>query len=413
MSLIGDMKTYTQNKSKESQGFAIMLFAFFLVTILPQMLYIQRGDAGGTGAKAILLLSFYAIAMIVIIVKKIRINFKELLVGLLFLAIQIIVNITPSQYTTFSSSIMISIATATSYYIFFEAFFPSRKLEREDIALFARLYQIFIIYACLVNIVNNWSIIPSIITSLNGYAWNAKSFFSNRNTFALFLLAGIILSVYRLIMKRKNLLDTVIILFIILNLVLTLSRTALLGMFVFIMVLWMFREKRGGLKDQFKGLALVVTIICLIVATGLADFFIYAVIRVDAGSTNRLEIGRTAWDIFKDGNLLTGEGYGIYNFITFHNTYLGILLGGGLLLMFFYVRVFLRAIKTNISILKKEHDMGVFFAVGMLCYLIVSITESIIPFFSSAQDMIFTILLFMIPKYYLNSIVEKKVYGVR
>lgn len=407
------MNIYTQNESKKSHGFAILLFTFFLITILPQMLYIERGDAGGTLIKAGLLLSFYTFAVFVIITKRMRINIKELLVGLLFFAIQIFANIIPSEYTIFSSSVMIDVAIATSYYIFLVAFFYTRKLNREDIGLFARLYQIFILYACLINIVTNWSNIPGVITLSSGYAYNFQSFFSNRNTYGLFLLVGVFLSGYRLTIIRKNLLDILIGLFIIMNLVLTLSRTSLLGTLVFLVVLLVFREKKKKFKGLVKTVVLFVVISCLIVATGLADFFVHAVIRADAGSAHRVEIWVLALNVLRDGRLLTGVGYGISNFLTLHNTYLHILLNGGLLLMAFYVRVFVKAIKNNINLIKKEADIGAFFVAVLLSYMTVSMTESSIPFFSSAQNMIFTIIVFMIPKYYLNSIIEKKTYRDR
>ncbi|MGI6114417.1 MAG: O-antigen ligase family protein, partial [Mahellales bacterium] len=336
------MNIYTQNESKKSRGFAVLLFTFFLITVLPQMLYIERGADGGTLIKAGLLLSFYMLVVFVIIIKRMKINIKELLVGLLFFAIQILVNIIPSEYTIFSSSVIIDAAIATSYYIFLVALFSTRKLDREDIGLFARLYQIFILYACLINIVTNWSLIPSIITLSSGYAYNFKSFFSNRNTFALFLLAGVFLSGYRLTMMRKNLLDTLIGLFIIMNLVLTLSRTSLLGMLVFFVVILVFREKKKKFKGLVRTAVLFGAIICLIVATGLADFFIHAVIRADAGSTGRFDIWGIALNILIDGRILSGVGYGISKFLTLHNTYLHILLSGGLLLMAFYVRVFVK-----------------------------------------------------------------------
>jgi hypothetical protein len=90
----------------------------------------------------------------------------------------------------------------------------------------------------------NRSNIPSLIESSISYEYNIKSFFSNRNTFAAFLLVGIYLTVYRLVFIRKNLLDILIGIFVVMNLILTLSRTSIAGMLIFLLVLSVFR-KRG------------------------------------------------------------------------------------------------------------------------------------------------------------------------
>lgn len=404
MSLSGSGNMNTKNEKEVYHSFAVLLFFFFLITVLPQMLYIERGNVGGTQVKALLLVSFYVIALLMLLRKKIKINEKELLVGLLFLAVQLFANIIPSQYTHFSSAIMINIAIATSYYLFLESFFSRLRLERDDIALFARLYQIFILYACVVNVVTNWSIIPSLITSLNGYAFTTSSFFSNRNTFALFLLAGVILSIYRLKIKNKNLTDICLLAFIIFNLILTLSRTSLLGMLVFFIVIRVFRDQGKEYKGIFKLLAIGAMFISLITVSGLADFFINSVLRADVGSTGRIEIWEAVGNIYKNSNLLTGVGMGISDFITIHNTYLSILLYGGIFFIAFYIRVFVRFIKLCSYILKQEYDIGIYFVASLLAFFSVTLTETCIPFFSSSQAMIYTILVFMIPRYYANTI---------
>lgn len=198
----------------------------------------------------------------------------------------------------------------------------------------------------------NRSNIPSLIESSISYEYNIKSFFSNRNTFAAFLLVGIYLTVYRLVFIRKNLLDILIGIFVVMNLILTLSRTSIAGMLIFLLVLSVFRKRGRKFIGLVKAAAITAILILLILVTGLDGFFVDAVIRVNAGTSNRVALWITC-----------------------------------------------------LNILRSESDIGVYFAAIFLSYAAVSMAESITPFLSSAQNLIFTIIVFMIPQYYSNSIV--------
>ena len=251
----------------------------------------------------------------------------------------------------------------------------------------------------------NRSNIPSLIESSISYEYNIKSFFSNRNTFAAFLLVGIYLTVYRLVFIRKNLLDILIGIFVVMNLILTLSRTSIAGMLIFLLVLSVFRKRGRKFIGLVKAAAITAILILLILVTGLDGFFVDAVIRVNAGTSNRVALWITCLNILRSGRWLTGVGYGILDYFNAHNTYLSILLSGGILLGAFYLRFLIKTIKSYIYIIRSESDIGVYFAAIFLSYAAVSMAESITPFLSSAQNLIFTIIVFMIPQYYSNSIV--------
>jgi O-antigen ligase len=176
-------------------------------------------------------------------------------------------------------------------------------------------------------------------------------------------------------------------------------------MLIFLLVLSVFRKRGRKFIGLVKAAAITAILILLILVTGLDGFFVDAVIRVNAGTSNRVALWITCLNILRSGRWLTGVGYGILDYFNAHNTYLSILLSGGILLGAFYLRFLIKTIKSYIYIIRSESDIGVYFAAIFLSYAAVSMAESITPFLSSAQNLIFTIIVFMIPQYYSNSIV--------
>lgn len=388
----------------KSIRFPFVLFVFFLVTVLPQMLYVERGDSIGTVLKGVLLATFFCISFLKLLKINISIDIKELLVGIIFLGLQYFINIIPSRYSYLSIEIVMSFAISTCYYIFLEGLFGKLKITRDEISVFARLYQGFIVYACTVNVFLNWSNLLQMIRSLEPYTYNFQSFFSNRNTFALFLLVGAILSLYRIHIKGKGYIDIFILIFVTVNLILTQSRTSILGLITFVIVIVLLGEPKKGLNRFLKLVGFISVSIIVVYITGLGDFFVLSIIRADAGSASRTEIWRYTFDLIKNNNIISGLGFGIDDHLNSHNTYLNIFAIGGLVFTLFYFMIFTRTFNHTLRVIKEDYSLGIYFIAALLCFLTISITESIIPYFPSAQSLIFTILVFMIPKYYKNAL---------
>ena len=98
----------------------------------------------------------------------------------------------------------INILISFVYYVLFMSVLSTEKIDRKGILVFADYYKIFILYACILNFIINRDNLLDIVEITSAYDYNFSSFFTNRNTFAAFLLVGVMLSFYSVSIRKSK-----------------------------------------------------------------------------------------------------------------------------------------------------------------------------------------------------------------
>ena len=112
------------------------------------------------------------------------------------------------------------------------------KTTKENIIYFMKYMIIFAIIACLYNIVKNWTLILNLTNITSSYQVDLKSFFPNRNQFGMFLFIAIVANNYRTLVSKKNSAYYMVNFLLIMNLMMTMSRGAILAVLIFYIILY-------------------------------------------------------------------------------------------------------------------------------------------------------------------------------
>ena len=160
-----------------------------------------------------------------------------------------------------------------------------------------------IIYSAY-NVFTNFSNFTSIFNTYDVYKVNFSSFFNNRNNFSLILLIGIITLQYlfeKKIIKKYNFI--VILAFFIFNLIVTLSRTAIISVLLFYIIYIFFDNKKKNRK-LFVFLGILLIILTFAFVPNLLELLNKFIIRKEYGLTSRTVIWQYARGLVKDTIIL-------------------------------------------------------------------------------------------------------------
>lgn len=386
--------------------FSILLFIFFFSTVLPQMLYLTREDTVGIILKVFLTIVVLSYILFWVIKQQLEINIIEILLGIILLLIQIFSNWIFSYLDAgITLEGMVNISISFLYYVLFMSLLSLEKVGKKGILIFGDFYNFFLLYACIVNIILNYQNILDLNIMSSSYEYNFSSFFTNRNTFALFLLIGVMLTLYSMSVRSITF-DKIIFLIIILNLLLTFSRTALLGSLVFISLFYILNIRKHIFRKIILLIFFLVIIFTISSITGFNSFFLNNIIRLEVGTTGRTAIWKEVLEVINSNNIFFGVGQSIAKYYTIHNTLLTILAYGGILLVIFYIFLFIGIIRIDVKIYKRDKQLGALFISSLITFFVISNTETIIPFLSNALNTIYTILIVLMPRYCINMLSE-------
>jgi O-antigen ligase len=278
------------------------------------------------------------------------------------------------------------------------------KTTKENIIHFMKYMIIFAIIACLYNIVKNWTLILNLINITSSYQVDLKSFFPNRNQFGMFLFIAIVANNYRTLVSKKNSAYYMVNFLLIMNLMMTMSRGAILALLIFYIILYIQQLKSK--KTLISLIIILSTVITVIFSNSqLRDFIVRNVVRADAGVAGRLDVWKMGVNVYSKSNLLSGVGFhtGIdiakaagFRFDQFHNFFIDILVSGGLIelmfmvitILYVYRRVMIKCWDRNYKRIYKA-SMGAIIALGLV--------ESVSFFSIGFVDTIYTIFFITIP----------------
>ena len=284
-----------------------------------------------------------------------------------------------------------------------------RKLSVESIENVLRFYSIISLIISIITVFLNFDQIRQIVSgSASAYSVALRGFFPNKNMFGDFAASGTVISAYYAGIQKKIRYVVVLIVQFAVT-VLTLSRAALLFVFIFGLAFGFFiASKKSGKEFKFfRGLLffLFICVLCLILLYFTNDAFQVLinnrVLRLDVGDAGRSGIQNNAIQLLREAGFLRWLfGYGpsglnsLFN-RDVHNTYLNLILTGGIARLL----LFLLGIGFSFKVLWKsrDHVLSSFCLSCLISYLVFSLFETVVYFELGLFSFVILFLIMFIP----------------
>lgn len=393
---------------KEKKVRLELVLIFYLIAC--NMLQILMIDAKGSLYDSIwkaCILVFTIFSCVYISLKyKLKLNKNNTLIWLIFTMLTTISNICNGcLLANFSFNNFVTYIYPIISFFIFAVVFGNISFDEECLKNFLNYFIIFITYTCIFNMIYNYSSIINFINIKNSNEVQISSFFDNRNTFALYLLYGILSNIIIITYyKNKNKIYLFTLLLFALNAFLTLSRTNILCIAIFIFTLYLTsKDMRKNRKITLLICCGILVIICI---PQFRNFISHNLIRKEAKLSNREVIWKYGINLYRE-NELTGIGMNnalnklkdLSQYTSFHNTYLSILLDGGIVSAIGYMILFIYDLKKIIMIKKYNSELFRIFIAIFIVYTVNGITETNILFQTSATSFLCTTFVFILPVY--------------
>lgn len=280
------------------------------------------------------------------------------------------------------------------------------------------------VIACAYNLVFNFADIMNVSDLTNSYQANFKSFFANRNQFAIFLAMMIIASLYVLkSMEYKSRLYKLFFVIATVSLLLTFSRTAIaaVGLFLILVAHWELRTR--FFKKYLALTASIVMVLILLSLPMVQNLVNTLIVREDSISdvSGRGEIWQMGLSLVPGRDIVFGVGEfsGLeraerngFEFTQFHSFYVDSLVLGGvfwLLLMVGILLVVVMRVRKGMRY-SKYYPMAYY---GFVPFVILSAFESVGLFGIGYVDTIVTVFFVSIPLLYANYATERHIASPR
>lgn len=392
-----------------NENFSKITFYYFLLAILPTII---MGFLNISTYNNIIIWIWDVIMIIGLLIfcilKKIKLHKKNFFIVIMFLGIiglQII-----AYYFAISNNLVNKLYTILPaiYFVHFICSYVLIGGQKKTVEWnkFFKFFIVFVVFACLYNFIINLNKFSSILSFNNKYL-GFSSFFNHRNGFGQLLFFGIVSNVIILsqVKERKYYISLI---FMLVNLILTFSRTSILSTFIFFFIYFslnMFSKKEN--KSTFIA---IICIACLIVGTviilnnnKLIQFIDYYIFRAEDGLSGRDTVWKLVLPKIEGRKLLTGYGLGssskileTYGLTNSHNSIIEILLTGGIPFLIFYIVISINIFKNvNNFYDKKQKKIYKSFLIGIIVYIMF---EKVLLFSTGYAAIMFTIFLIIIPK---------------
>lgn len=388
-----------------------ILFIYMIATNLLQILLIDaKGNVYDSLWKIFILGVLIVFAFFKSLKVKQKISKKKLFFWGVFVLISSITLIFNGDLENFNSSIMVSFFFPIICSFIFLVLFGQQTIDERGLEKFLKMFIFYVLYMCIYNFIVNFDVISNFMNISSAYQVDIASFYNNRNTFAYYLIFGIISTT--MLIKSYEVNKNVylpILLFFIINIILTLSRTAMLSVLIFYFILFLFNSKRKQKITLFLLIGICLMIVSFV--PSINSFVFNNLVRADSGVTGRGAVWNFGVDLLRKSNMFFGLGYDEPHMLltmsylgisSFHSTFLTLLLCGGLLLFSCFLGIILYSFIIAVKIKYYNKKIGLFFVSIIMVYLCYGVTESQIIFFSSSTNFVATSFVCLIPTYVLN-----------
>lgn len=259
------------------------------------------------------------------------------------------------------------------------------------------------------------------MSATSAYGNELTSFFISNHEYALYLFLGIqsCMFCYQFFIdtdRRKKGKYLLLAGLFLVNLILTFSRTALLGVLVLAFV-FLLTGKNNRTKRMLIFL-LIMSIAVLLFIPALRDFFVKIVLS-DNDDAGRIGMWNYGLELFKDSAFiekLTGQGFTkitdmLFIFSqhkNFHNSYIQVLLQYGMIGLSFLIGLILSSVINGIRVFRKNRFIGAMFISMTLSTAAYMFTNTTIIMQSNIDSYILTIFVIILPIYVKNAIYSNK-----
>ncbi len=310
-----------------------------------------------------------------------------------------------TDYKLFINTILLSVGVFTIICLS-----NSFILSEEELNLFMVKMLHFVIFACLYNVIINIDLLLFGSSTLHVKRQFA-SFFSNKNTFGILLVIGIIVCTYLYMLNKKSKFFFVF-LFFILNLIWTESTNSLISVIIFLATFFFMFYKINYIKRTliiFAGVSISFFLLRSNFFEGVVNFMRFGDISELSGRTNLWLAGLK---VFSE-NIIFGIGLGHsprilsnsgYENDQFHNGYIEILVSGGIVLFIIYFLLASIFIYKLRILRLKNNLMGSIYLAGFLSLLFSTFFESLLLFRGGYFSGIITLFYIFMPLTLINSI---------
>ena len=355
-----------------------------------------------------------------IIIKNIRIKRSLLLLAFCFMFFQwvslLITSMSGSEVVYFDY--INSIIRFISVFVFI--CIPSQlKISAKYLNKFMNLIVWLGLFASFYNLVVNFNGIINIASISNPYAVNFQSFYLNRNSFAQLLFISIIANTYLFHNREsgKNLLWIANYPIFGINIVATLSRTAMLSTVLFLSIFYILLYRKKTMPK-----VVIITIILIISSVILSqeiivNFITNMLIRQDMGTTNRSNLWRIGLEFLGPNSFLFGTGsftskelikMSGYSHVQFHNFYIETLVGGGIVDLILHSLLIGYVVRKIKLIFNNDRITGVLYSAGYISLGVYSMFESVSFVSMGYVDSFFIIFFMTVPILYANGLTDSK-----
>lgn len=356
------------------------------------------------------IISYFApisLMVIYLIINKTVIEKRMIVIFFIFLFAQILSNfVFVPSYKYINISTFNNIINSALLILVYYILFSNLKLTEKNIIDFCTRYLWFVFLSCIYNIVYNFYDLLNIFSLVNGYSHYFMSYFGNRNTFGLFLVAAILIYYLLNIYVPKYKYYRFFLIFFIFNLLITFSRTSILATIIFLSVYVVLNYKlfvKYNIKKLILYFLVSITLIMIFLTrNNLLNYVIDVFVRPSHILAGRDAIWIYSFNLWVNNNILFGTGNIYYalklnnslNNYSCHNIFLTILNRGGIVLFIIYIIIFY---KIFIKI-KENKNIFLWYVPAFISYIFIGLFESPLLFFNTIYaETIFGIILITLP----------------
>lgn len=381
---------------------------YFFAILMPQILMISnKGGMFDTAYKGGVLISFVVVYFWFLHNKNALHISRNSAIWLITYILGAVIGAGIANELEFGTCFLIGIISVV--YLCFISLASNVYIEKVEIDKFALCYVFLIIYACIFNLVKNGT---QIVASLKMQgAGNFSSFFDNKNTFGLFLFCGIIATTLCLNRVKQRKIWYAALVFILINLIVSSSRTALFSSIAFLCIYYVFSNWKKPSVWMSAILLIGVLYYFTINVEFISTFLENHIFRNDSSMLDRNIMAQTTLQNISEWGWIFGYGENADSYMArytgyayFHNTFIEIIATGGIIKAFLYCILAIKAITMSIKIYKKESiKIGAIFIAAWISYFMYSFGESVVLLNGDTQGFIMTFLLLTLPQLYYNS----------
>lgn len=290
------------------------------------------------------------------------------------------------------------------------------QINRSQLVAFCNCVICITLYAAVYALIFYWDQFSGALEVQYAYGNELSSFFVSNHEYGTYLVAAIISCIVCLRLcpdlrpiGRNLYIATIII--CALNLILTFSRTSLLGIGVFLLIYCAL----GGPKNRKWLIFLVVLFVLLLNAFPVLSDFVYKIVLKENRAAGRDELFAYGIQYFENGTVFEKIfGYGIsaprlsfeqyLDHGSVHNAYLQTLLYFGLIGCFAMISFILSQVVASVRFLKTDRFAGAFSLSLVLSAAAMMFTNTAIIFTSAIDSFFLTAFFVLVPKYVRNSV---------